>query len=85
MADGVVLDLSFKIDHTVDFDAVRLSKMVWEKTQIDIREMSCDEIEKAEKDQMQPLFVYYGWEESVGKGGQMAHLWRLAAKDEVLF
>ena len=32
IADGVILDLNFTLDHTVDFDAVSLSKMVWEKT-----------------------------------------------------
>jgi hypothetical protein len=31
--------------------------------------MSCEEIAKAEKEQMKPLLVYFGWEESVRKGG----------------
>jgi len=48
--------------------------------------MSCEDITKAEVENVQPILVYYGLSEtSIQPGGPMAHYRKLAAKDAIIY
>lgn len=90
-SEGQVMPLDFKVEgpedeeETIENAAIKLSNQIWDITQAEIPEMSCEDITTEELKNTMPLVVYYGRSEtSILPGGPVAHYRKLAAKDQVI-